>query len=188
MDATIFSRRSKAHETSQNSPGTDPMTWGDIAQAALVGGIATTFMDVVAVLRKRLLGTPSLDYGMVGRWLGHFPRGQFRHNAIGRSDPIPGERALGWTAHYLIGATFAILLVSIAGSGWLEAPTPVPALFFGLASVGAPFLIMQPAMGAGLAACKTPNPWAARARSVTAHLTFGVGMWVGAMVMTMTAA
>lgn len=35
--------------------------------AVLIGSGATAVMDIWAVVRKRLLGAPSLDYALVGR-------------------------------------------------------------------------------------------------------------------------
>jgi hypothetical protein len=52
----------------------------------------------------------------------------------------------------------------------------LPALIVGLITVAAPFLIMQPGMGAGIAA-KTPNPTAARLRSLATHAVFGIGLY-----------
>ena len=51
-----------------------------------------------------------------------------------------------------------------------------PALTVGIGSVAAPFLLMQPAMGAGIAASRTPRPSAARMRSLVTHGVFGVGL------------
>ena len=39
--------------------------------AVLIGGGATLFMDLWAALQNRLLGVPSLNYALVGRWIGH---------------------------------------------------------------------------------------------------------------------
>ena len=36
-----------------------------------------------------------LDLGLVGRWLGHMPRGRFRHDSIARAPFISGERLIG---------------------------------------------------------------------------------------------
>ncbi|HGM6596192.1 TPA: DUF2938 family protein, partial [Stenotrophomonas maltophilia] len=118
-----------------------------------------------------------------GRWLGHLPRGRFRHDGIGRAAAVSGERALGWTAHYVIGVVFAALLLAVAGSDWVQAPTLWPALAFGILSVAAPFFILQPGMGAGIAASKTPAPRKARLRSLVAHSVFGVGMYLSALLL-----
>ena len=45
--------------------------------SVLTGAGATALIDMWAVARKRLLGIPALDYGLVGRWLAHLARGAF---------------------------------------------------------------------------------------------------------------
>jgi hypothetical protein len=55
-------------------------------------------------------------------------------------------------------------------------------LLVGLATLAAPFLILQPGMGAGLAARRTPSPNRARIRSLAAHLSFGIGLYVAALL------
>ncbi|MCY1457414.1 hypothetical protein D9M71_747140 [compost metagenome] len=56
----------------------------------------------------------------------------------------------------------------------------LPALLFGLASLAAPFFILQPGMGAGIAASRTPRPNTARLRSLMAHTVFGIGLYLAA--------
>jgi hypothetical protein len=111
------------------------------------------------------------------------PRGRFAHPRIAGAAPVRGERALGWLTHYATGVAFAGLLVAITGVDWLARPTPGPALLFGVASVAAPFLIMQPAFGLGLAAANSPKPWAARLRSLANHLWFGMGLYVSGLAL-----
>jgi hypothetical protein len=84
---------------------------------------------------------------IVGRWIGHMAHGRLRHDRIAAASPIPGERVLGWSIHYSIGIAFAAGLVWIVGFEWLRQPTLAPALAFGVATVAAPFLVMQPGMG-----------------------------------------
>jgi Protein of unknown function (DUF2938) len=43
--------------------------------------------------------------------------------------------------------------------------------------VAAPFLLMQPGMGAGIAASRTPRPAAARLHSLVTHGIFGLGLY-----------
>lgn len=130
-----------------------------ILNTILLGIIATAVMDLAAFAQHRLLGIPSLNYAMVGRWLGHFPRGRLIHRPIGQSPRIPGEAVLGWAAQYLIGILFAAAFCNIAGEGWARSLGPIRPLVFGLATVAAPFLLLQPGMGAGIAARRTPSPW-----------------------------
>jgi hypothetical protein len=135
-------------------------------------------MDVVALGRHRMFGTPMPDYGMVGRWFAHMPRGRFVHERIAAAAPMPGEKWIGWSAHYGTGIAFALLLLATCGIEWACRPTLLPALAVGIATVTAPFLLMQPGMGAGIASSRTPNPMAARMRSLVAHATFGLGLYV----------
>lgn len=150
------------------------------SSAAVIGIGATAFMDLVALVQKHVLSQQSLNYAMVGRWLGHVARGRLVHRPISASEPIARESAIGWCAHYLIGIVFAAAFLALVGQGWLESVSLVPALAFGAMTVLAPFLILQPGMGAGLAARCMPNPNAARLKSILAHLSFGLGIWLTA--------
>lgn len=147
--------------------------------AILVGVAATAVMDLIAIFRQRVFRTPSADYGLVGRWIAHMTRGRFVHDSIGRAPSIPGERWIGWFFHYIVGIVFAAILLVLAGTEWMAHPTAGPALAVGIGSVLAPFLLMQPGMGAGLAACRTPDPPAARMRSLITHAIFGLGLYAG---------
>lgn len=160
------------------------MTVELIVRAIWLGVGATLLMDLWALARRRCFGVPSLDYALVGRWLGHMRRGRFRHAAIGQAQPLPGERPLGWAFHYLTGLVFAGLFLLLVGPQWLCRPTLLPAVLFGVATVAAPLLLMQPGFGMGLAASRTPRPWQIRRRALVTHLVFGLGVylagWVGA--------
>jgi hypothetical protein len=134
-------------------------------------------MDLWAIARRRLLRIPPPNYGLVGRWLGHMPRGHFRHDSIGVAPPVRGERLIGWTAHYLIGIVFAAIPPGIWGPAWFHHPTLGPALVVGIGTVAAPFLVMQPAMGAGIAAIRTPHPAGAQLQSLVTHTVFGLGLY-----------
>ena len=114
--------------------------------AVLIGGGATLFMDLWAALQNRLLGVPSLNYALVGRWIGHLWLGRFSHENIAAAPPTRGETALRWFAHYAIGVVFATMLLAVWGIEWARNPTPGPALLVGVVTVSAPFLILQPAM------------------------------------------
>ncbi len=154
----------------------------DVLALFFTGIGATMVMDGWGVLRKPLLGLPTPDYSMVGRWIGHMANGKFRHERIAAAPPIAGERVIGWAAHYIIGVMFAAGLIWIVGFEWLSSPTLEPALAFGIATVAAPFLLMQPGMGAGVAASRTPNPNSARLQSSITHALFGFGLWAAASV------
>lgn len=149
-------------------------------RAIFIGIGATAVLDAWSEFLSRAFKVPAPVYAMVGRWLGYFPRGKFAHQSIAKADPIKGEAILGWSAHYIIGIAYAGLLLAIVGLDWARAPTVLPALIFGIVSVLAPFFVIQPGMGAGIAASKMTNPNAARLRSLANHAVFGAGLFVTA--------
>ncbi len=153
--------------------------WESAIGATLVGLGATATMDLGGEAIRRATGVPPLDYRLVGRWIGHMPRGQFTHDSIHAAAPVPDEKTLGLVAHYSIGITFAGLLLACR-PGWAERPTLRPAMATGLGSAVASFVLMQPAFGMGLAASKTPNPTVARLRSMRAHAIYGLGLYLSA--------
>jgi hypothetical protein len=150
----------------------------ELGWAVMIGVGATAFIDLWAIVRRQLLAVPPPDYGLVGRWMAHMPRGRFRHESIAAAPPIAGERFIGWTAHYLIGVAYAAALLAIVGEAWIQRPTLAPALSVGVATVAAPFFLMQPGMGAGIAGARTQRPIATRMHSLTMHAMFGLGMYV----------
>jgi len=149
------------------------------ARAALVGAGATAVMDLWSLLLARL-NLPVPNYAMVGRWAGHWRQGIWAHQAIARAVPVRGERALGWAVHYLTGIAFAALLLALCGPAWAAAPSAGPALAFGMATVAAPLLVMQPAMGAGIASRRTATPALNCLRSLANHTVFGIGLYLAA--------
>lgn len=150
-----------------------------IPQALLVGVGATALMDLWLLALQRA-GVPTMDFALLGRWVGHLAQGRVAHAAIRQSPAVRGERALGWLAHYAVGMAFALALVALQGPGWLASPSVMPALAFGLASAAAPLFVLQPAMGAGLASSRTPAPLRNSLRSLANHAVFGLGLFVSA--------
>ena len=152
------------------------MTW---ALYGLILGVgATVIMDLWAMFQTHVLKIPTANYAMVGRWLGYLSKGGLTGEPIFKYAPIKGEAVLGWSVHYLTGVVYALTLVGIWGQAWLQAPQILPALIVAWVSLAAPFLLMQPGMGFGLFASKTPQPWQARLRSFIAHTSFGVGLYL----------
>jgi hypothetical protein len=89
-----------------------------------------------------------------------------------------------WAAHYSIGIAFAFLLLAIWGLDWARSPTLWPALVIGVATILAPWFLLQPGMGAGVAASRTPNPRAVRLRNLVTHLVYGVGLYLSALILS----
>ena len=151
-------------------------------QTALLGIGATAVLDLWLALLRRL-GVPTQPIAHIGRWVGHVFRGRPLHPAIGQAAPVAHEQALGWLVHYAIGIAFAAVLVGLQGPDWLRHPSWGPAVAVGMGTVAAPLFVMQPAMGAGFAASKTPSPWRTRLRSLANHTVFGVGLYLSALLM-----
>jgi Protein of unknown function (DUF2938) len=153
-----------------------------LACTLLIGVIATAVMDLWGAVRQWLFGIPTLNYGLVGRWLVYLTRGRFLHDPIGASPLVPHEQVIGWSVHYVLGVVFAALLLAIFGLDWVRHPTMGPALIIGIGSVVAPFLLMQPGMGMGVAASRTPRPNVARLQSLITHTIFGLGLYMAGRI------
>lgn len=146
-------------------------------RVALVGIGATAVMDAWLAILERI-GIPGMNLAMVGRWVGHWRYGRWRHQSIAKAAPVKGELALGWLVHYATGVGFAFLLVGLHGWGWLDQPTISATVCTGLVTVAAPWLLMQPAMGAGVASSRTPTPMKNRFKSLLSHAVFGLGLYL----------
>lgn len=158
---------------------------GTLLDAVVLGLGASLIMDGWAVLRRQLTGAPMLDYGWLTRWITGLPAGRLSLS-VGPGDPLTAlERAIGWALHYAIGAVYAGVFLLIVGAGWSASPAMTPALVFGAITALAPFLILQPALGRGLFACRTPSPRAARVQTMLTHLVFGLGLYATALGLAM---
>ena len=155
-----------------------------ILAAIAIGLGATLVMDLWNLFLKRAFGIPSLSYRLLGRWLRHMPGGTLTHASITAAEQKPFEGAIGWVAHYTIGVVFALVFVLLASGDWLAQPTLLPALLYGIFTVVFPFFIMQPSLGLGIAASRTPRPGQARMKSLLTHTVFGVGLYASALALS----
>jgi hypothetical protein len=108
-----------------------------LARGVLIGAGGAALMDAWAWFSRRAFNIQGLDYALLGRWIGHFPRGRFFHERIAAAEPIRGERLLGWVAHYSIAFAFAfaLLLLAIWGIDWARSPTILPPMVIGLGTI-----------------------------------------------------
>jgi hypothetical protein len=151
-----------------------------------IGMGATLIFDLwgVALSKTGIAAGPA--WQLPGRWFGLMPQGRFVHDDIAAAPPVPNETAIGWVVHYLVGIVYAFVLVAWGGRDWLAAPTLAPALFIGVVTVLAGWLLMNPGMGRGVAASRTDNPAKARILSLIAHVVFGIGLWLSALAFSAT--
>lgn len=147
-------------------------------KTVITGIGATLVMDSWSLCQKLILQIPPLNYALVGRWILWLPQGKFRHHTILSASRIRGENLTGWVFHYLTGILFAIIPLLLNGRGWLHEPSFFTGLLAGLLTMAAPFFILQPALGFGIAASRTPHPWLARLLSLITHLAYGIGLYV----------
>ena len=146
----------------------------------LIGVGATLVMDAWAFLLRQF-GIPSLNFAFLGRWTGHLAQGQLMHERIAGATPVRGVLLMGWCAHYSLGITFAALLLSTFGLKWARSPSLLPALLIGIGTVLAPLLILQPALGAGIAFSKTATPLFNSMKSLVTHTVYGFGLYLAAL-------
>lgn len=153
-----------------------------IVAGFFIGVGATVIMDLWAIFLRRAFNVVSFNFCLLGRWLGYMPQGIFVHKNIVVATKQPAECLIGWAAHYVIGIVYAFVLVVPVSGAWLSHPTFIPALLVGILTLVFPFLVMQPALGFGIAASKNPNPTQARLKSLMTHVVFGTGLYVSALM------
>nr|WP_237275912.1 DUF2938 family protein [Tenacibaculum ovolyticum] len=74
------------------------------------------------------------------------------------------------------------MLVIVFEKKWLDNPSLFPALVIGLLTMIAPFFVMQPAFGFGIAGSNLPDPNKARLMSLFIHCVYGMGLFITAVV------
>lgn len=153
-----------------------------ILRGTLIGIGATIAMDLWAILLHQVFGQPKANWAPVGRWFWHLRYGKVFHDNIANAEPYRHELALGWASHYAVGILYGIILALVAGPNWLAEPTFLPAWILGIVTVGAGWFLLQPGLGIGWAASKTPNPAKVRALNLLAHTVFALGLWITALL------
>jgi hypothetical protein len=156
---------------------------GLIAQGVLLGIGATLLFDLWQRGYALATGGPAPNWAPVGRWFRHLPAGRVFHDDIMRAEPYAHELALGWIGHYATGIVYGVAFALIAGPGWLAAPSLLPAWLFALATVLFGWFLLQPGLGLGPAASRTPNPGRVRALNLVGHTVFGVGLWLTGLLL-----
>lgn len=149
----------------------------DWLRAGLAMGLgATLAIDLWAQLLRRSAGIESTDWALVGRWVSGCTRGRIR-----LQPGIPGRHGrrdllLGWLTHYAVGMAYGLIYLALvqAVSTGVSLPS---ALLFGLVTVLAPWLMLQPALGKGVFASALPRPGLTRLHNLAVHLLFGAALY-----------
>jgi hypothetical protein len=129
-----------------------------LISAILIGLGATLTTDLWALFLKHAFKVAPSNFCLVGRWILYMPEQIFKHSFIASAPQKSAEGTVGWITHYIIGVVYASIFVAFVGESWLQHPSLPPAIVFGVITVSAPFFIMQPSFGYGIASSKTPNP------------------------------
>lgn len=137
---------------------------------------ATALTDLWAWMLARFFGQSRPNWALVGRWFRHLPAGKVFHDDIAAAPTYAHELQLGWIGHYVVGAIYGLAFALIAGPDWLAAPRLLPAWLFGLATLAFGWFLLQPGLGLGWAASRTPNPGRVRALNLVSHSVFGLGL------------
>lgn len=153
-----------------------------LAEMIIVGVIAIVLLDLWQLALKFLFGVPSGNWAHVGRWVSHFTRGRLYHRAIGEAEPFRFEAATGWIVHYGTGVIYAAIYLILMRDFLDREPGLLSAILFGLATLAAPWFLMQPGMGLGVAARNTEDPWAVRGKNLMTHAVFGLGLYLGVLI------
>lgn len=148
----------------------------------IVGIVATLALDVGQQLMRLIAKWPVTNWAIIGRWAAGLPQGRFVNKAIGTSPPAKNELALGWLVHYGVGiaygAIYLFLVYVILGAG----PGLGPAMAFGIVSVAVTWFMMEPILGAGAMGANTPDPTLTRLHDLGSHLSFGLGLYLGGLL------
>ena len=85
--------------------------------------------------------------------------------------------------HYAIGIFYGLLYLYIVLVLMSSTPTFLSALIFALATLIAPWFMLQPGLGFGVFARKAPHPYALRLISISMHAVFGCGLYLGCLLL-----
>jgi len=154
---------------------------GATTEIIVIGIVATLVTDIWQRLLQAIAGLPPARWGLIGRCVAGFRRGVFVHQSITTAASVRGEAAIGWAFHYAVGIAWAALYVAITKLGFGSGPTFISALAVSLVLLVAPWFVMQPALGLGFMAARTPQPAAVRTVNVAVHTVFGIGLYLGAI-------
>lgn len=152
-------------------------------QAAVTGIFATLLMDAVAVIGTRLGFLRKGHLGLLARWMRQLARGHrvAPDGDIRRAEARPGDVTVGFLLHYGIGIVLALVYFgALSASG--ARPGTTSALVYGFATNVFPWFLMYPSMGFGFFGASAPPEARLLPTSLVAHLSYGIGLGLGAMV------
>jgi hypothetical protein len=153
-------------------------------RSVFVGILATITMDVLSVAALKLGLIAFLPPRMTGRWFASVARGQFFHTDISQVPPFNHEMAIAISMHYAVGITLALVYLLLTSTLGLSARNPIVAVAFAVSTNLLPWLLMFPAMGYGWFGTNGPPGTRLFLSSFVTHCLYGVGLWIGLLIVT----
>lgn len=153
-----------------------------ILKIILMGIIAGIAMDWWNVVLDMTYGV-TLDWHLLGRWIGHTLEGNFVLYNIPKLSAIPYESTLGWFGHYFTSIVYVMIYLFIIYKILNRKPTIVNALITGWCFMIMPFCLYQPAIGIGYFGSQAANPDMVRLITFSMHTAFGLGLYLGYIIM-----
>ena len=148
--------------------------------AVVVGIVGTLTMDVVGFVLQKAGVVRTLP---LGRWVAYLARGKARHEDITKSPRIRGELPLTPVVHYAIGITLAAFYLAALPWVGLGSPAWWTAIPYGVATSILPYFLMFPSMGYGLLGLRGQPKYFLLRQSLVNHFVFGVGLWLGTLLL-----
>ncbi len=150
----------------------------------IIGIAATAILDIWALVAKRAYDAAPANWALAGRWFAYLRQGRYYHDSIADAMAVRGELAIGWFAHYLVGILYGLFVVAIWYVQGVVYPTlPGPFLIGLVLATCAAWFVMQPGMGLGIAAARTPDPVRIRLRTIINHIVFSFALYVSALAL-----
>ena len=153
-----------------------------IVKIIILGVVACATMDLWNLVLDIFAGI-GLDWSLLGRWIGHLLQGDFMLYGVSQASPIMYESAIGWFAHYTTGIAYALIFLFVVYKILRSKPTLLNAIIISWCFMVMPFCLYQPAVGMGYFASNAPHPDFARIITISMHLSFGVGLYLGYLAM-----
>jgi len=152
-----------------------------VLSLTLAGILATALSDLWQRAFMTMLGQKAPRWGSVGRWVMGMGEGRIIDHALSTRPARSGEEAAGWAVHYVVGILYAWIYALLLH--WLDLPSSFAlVMIYALLTLAAPMLFMKPAMGGGLFGWRAARPWLGFTKTLSAHLSYGVGLWLALIV------
>lgn len=155
---------------------------GVILFILIVGIGSSVILDIWVFTIAKCTGSDVPNWGLPGRWVVGMTRREWRLNDA-TTPPSLGEKMIGWAFHYAVSIVYAVLLIALWGTAYIQQPTFAPAyLIGGVLTTLAGTMIFMPALGNGVMCRKLPGREAVLNRIVVNHTLYAIALYVLALV------